>query len=191
MDLSKLSGAGFARVSSPFSALSSLPEPTAAALAVLSPDSIDDWGVDPRCDPFGVICLGPATEALGCGSAGLTGVPDKLFGLDLTAACVEHDRTSPPLFERNAKPLGEVLATQARFFRDIVEAGGDSLLGRLGAGLVATPYTAAVGVVGVAQWAANRVLDGVDAASSFIGGAFERVSDWGASLASTVGEWFS
>lgn len=191
MDLSNLRGAGLTREWTPFTALNPQPVSSAAALASPSPDSVDDWGVDPRCDPFGITCLGPATAALGCGSAGLTGVPDKILGLDLTAACVEHDRTSPPLFERNDKPLGEVLATQARFFRDIVEAGGDSLLGRIGAGLVAAPYTAAVGLVGVTQWAANRALDGVDAASSFVSGALERVSDWGASLVSTVGDWFS
>lgn len=191
MNLSKLAGAAVTRQLAPLPALSSLPVATAAALAATAPDSIDDWGVDPRCDPFGLVCLGPATEALGCGSVGTTGVPDKLFGLDLTAACVEHDRTSPPLFERNDKPLGEVLGTQARFFRDIVDAGGDSLLGRIGAGLVAAPYTAAVGLVGVTQWAVNRALDGFDATRSFFDSALDRVSDWGASLASTVGGWFS
>lgn len=172
---------------------SSLPAPAASSpvLGPEGPQSVTDWGGDPRCDPLGLICLGPEENARGCGAVGTTGVPDWLAGLDLTRACFNHDADSPPLFERSDKPLGAVLATQARFFRDIVASGGDSWLGKLGAVAVAIPYTAAVTTVGVAQWAVNRVLDGWDCVSSAASGLWSAAADIGSSIGSTVAGWFS
>ena len=120
----------------------------------------------------GIIDLGPSTDGLGCGSKGTTGVPDRFFGLDLLPACINHDARSDPLFERSHKSLGYVLETQARFFGDIVAAGGDSFLGKVGATLVAIPYTAAVTTVALGQYAVNRVIDGVEAIGSFFGSLF-------------------
>ncbi len=118
-------------------------------------------GVESRPILWGAVDLGPDHDALGCGGAGSTAVPDRMFGLDLRQACEGHDACSDPLDAASDRPLGDVLACQARFAGDIYRAGGESWLGKVGGAVAAAIYTPVVAAVALAQWAGNRVVAGV------------------------------
>lgn len=130
----------------------------------------------------GLIDLGPSTGALGCGSEGTTGVPDRIGPFDFGPACDGHDACSDPLFERSDKSFSEVLECQANFARDIYNTNDGSLLSKVGAGLFSGVYTAAVGTVAMVQWAGNRIMDAFRGAGDAISRGWSVVSGWFGSL---------